>query len=179
MQSIIIKLFLKQDEQDKRQNPRNIEIILQTFSLLFWYLNLEKCSFNHMLCWFSWYIKLAPIHPVIVASRIINCSCFVFSFLSVEFPARIILLSIFMSEIQGTKLSWMQVCITKNWFCKIFCTLIFGNMHGIKQQNIHPWTLFHLLITNAEPKTLVIPPTSSGSKESGVFESAHVSTCQL
>ena len=42
------------------------------------------------------------------------------------------LLSIFLSEIQGTKLSWMQVCITKNRF---------GNMHGIKQPNIHPWTL--------------------------------------
>ena len=35
----------------------------------------------------------------------------------------------------------MQVCNTKNRFCQIFCTLIFGNMHGIKQQNIHPWTL--------------------------------------
>ena len=46
-----------------------------------------------------------------------------------------------MSEIQGTKLSWMQVCNTKNRFCQIFCTLIFGNMHGIKQQNIHPWIL--------------------------------------
>ena len=71
------------DERDERQNRKNIEIILQTFSLctLFWNLNLEKCSFNHLLCWFFLYIELAPVPPVIVASWIINMflSCFEFS----------------------------------------------------------------------------------------------------
>ena len=53
----------------------------------------------------------------------------------------------------------MQVCNTKNRFCQIFCTLIFGNMHGIKQQNIHPWILLLDEVCNMTP--IIQIPSSS------------------
>ena len=118
LQSMIIRLLLKQDEQDKRQNRKNIEIILQACSLCLCFEISILRNVHSIICFVDFFLVYrvcsdSPCHRSLLAGSL-TVLALLWVIYKLNFQPGIILLSIFMSEVSEYKKYFCQIIWTSS-----------------------------------------------------------------